>query len=239
MTPPSISVIIPAHNEAKILADTLQRNVEALGTHVKEIIIVDNASTDNTAEIAAQFSEVTIVQEPEKNLAMARHTGFEAAQGDILVFLDADTFVTKWWLDRLHKNFRNSKVVCLSGPYIYHDLPWYLRDLLIVGLLCTLYPFHLLVRPVVIGGNFAIRRETLMAMEGFNHKIKFYGDDSDIAKRARQHGRVKFDLRLAAKSSGRRFREQGYLKTTGLYFTNSLWVHFRGAPRHEEHQDFR
>ena len=90
------SLIIPAWNEAAFLPDTLDvalkalREIEALGEHVGELIVVDNNSTDETASIASDLG-VKVVFEPINQIARARNRGASVAMGEALIFLDADS----------------------------------------------------------------------------------------------------------------------------------------------------
>jgi glycosyltransferase involved in cell wall biosynthesis len=88
------SVIIPAYNEEAFLPDTLAALHLAMETvpYQGEIIVVDNASTDNTAEVARKYG-ATIVFEPFRQIARARNSGARAAQSGFFVFLDADTIL--------------------------------------------------------------------------------------------------------------------------------------------------
>lgn len=83
-----LSIIIPAHNEAALLPDCLGSLVATRGPH--EVILVDAESTDATAEIGRQFG-ARIVPCPAGDVSVAHNTGALAAQGDWLLFLDADT----------------------------------------------------------------------------------------------------------------------------------------------------
>jgi glycosyltransferase involved in cell wall biosynthesis len=90
-----ISVIIPAYNEEKLIAETLRSIREALGAFTErgwanEIIVCDNNSTDRTAELAREGG-AQVVFEPVNQIARARNTGARAASGDWLVFVDADS----------------------------------------------------------------------------------------------------------------------------------------------------
>jgi glycosyltransferase involved in cell wall biosynthesis len=91
---PVVSIIIPAHDEEALLGATLaalRTAIETLDVPV-EIVVVDDASTDRTAEIAraagAQVVGVTL-----RHIAAARNAGARAARGELLIFVDADTIV--------------------------------------------------------------------------------------------------------------------------------------------------
>ena len=95
---PSVSVIIPAFNEAAYLAETIHR-IRAAEAHLHanadaavQILVVDNASTDRTGELAEGLG-ATVVHEPRRNIARVRNAGAAFAAYDVLVFLDADTLV--------------------------------------------------------------------------------------------------------------------------------------------------
>src|SRR5256885_14995047 len=87
-----ISFIVPAHNEQTCLPRTLQAihdSAKALGRPY-EIIVVDDASTDATAEIARENS-ARVVRVNHRQIAATRNSGGRAAQGERLFFIDADT----------------------------------------------------------------------------------------------------------------------------------------------------
>jgi glycosyltransferase involved in cell wall biosynthesis len=90
----TLSVIIPAWNEGDYLPDTLaslEHAIQSLPNEVAcEVIVVDNASSDNTRSIALSRG-ACVIFEPERRIARVRNAGAEAAKGDGLVFLDADT----------------------------------------------------------------------------------------------------------------------------------------------------
>ena len=90
--PPDYSIIIPAYNEAEVLPATLDavRDAMAADARTGELIVVDNNSTDTTAEIARQHG-ATVVFESHNQISRARNTGGRAATGRIFLFLDADT----------------------------------------------------------------------------------------------------------------------------------------------------
>lgn len=89
------SIIVPAYNEADLLPRTLARLREAMavaGGFAGELIVVDNNSTDASAELAVR-SGARVVHEPINQISRARNCGARAAAGRYLVFVDADTLV--------------------------------------------------------------------------------------------------------------------------------------------------
>lgn len=92
---PEVSVVIPAFNEAGYLPDHLPTVLDSLRTwekdsgHQGEVIVVDNASTDDTAALATDLG-ARVVTEPVRGIGRARNTGAAAAHGRFLVFIDAD-----------------------------------------------------------------------------------------------------------------------------------------------------
>lgn len=125
-----ISFVIPAYNEAGNISACLASILYELQADPCpcEIIVVNNASTDGTGEIAAQFPGVVVVDEPRKGLVMARQAGFLRATGDLVANVDADTMLTPGWIRLVREEFaKNPELVCLSGPFLYHDLPLWKR----------------------------------------------------------------------------------------------------------------
>jgi len=100
--PPDYSIIIPAWNEEELLPATLTSVLAAMAsvtTLAGEIVVVDNASTDATAQIAARAG-ARVVHEPHRQIARARNTGAKAATGRYFIFIDADTTIPPALLQR-------------------------------------------------------------------------------------------------------------------------------------------
>ena len=236
-----LSLIIPAYNEEKYIGACLEHAIKNSKGKFSEIIVIDNASTDKTAEVARKFNGVKVIRENEKGLTKARQRGFKESTGDILAYIDADTRMPKNWINLLEKTFnKNHDCVCLSGPYIYYDVSK-LQQFLVKWLYWYLLavPSSYFTGYMVIGGNFAIRRETLNKMNGFDTSIKFYGEDTDIARRAKEFGKIKFNPRFHMFSSGRRLNSQGFFSTGYTYVLNFLSEVFLHKPVTEEYKDIR
>jgi len=96
---PIVSVIIPAYNAAKFLAETLE---SALGQTLSdiEVIVVDDGSKDQTAQVAQSFPAVRYVHQQNAGVSAARNTGAAHAKGEFLAFLDSDDL---WHPDKLRQ----------------------------------------------------------------------------------------------------------------------------------------
>lgn len=100
---PRMSVIVPAYQGGKVLPLSLSALLRSdLARHEWELVVVDDGSSDDTALVAARYAD-TIVRLPARphGPAYARNRGFEASQGDVVVFVDADVCVHRDTLRRL------------------------------------------------------------------------------------------------------------------------------------------
>ena len=98
---PDYSVIIPAYNEEKYIAETLSciNNItEKISDYTGEIIVTDNRSTDTTAHVARSHGAI-VVFERKRQIAKARNTGAKASCGRFLIFVDADTLINQELLE--------------------------------------------------------------------------------------------------------------------------------------------
>ena len=236
---PTISLIIPAFNEEAYLGACLDAVMGNIAGKALEVIVVDNNSTDGTRAVAERYPWVTYVFEPEKGITRARQRGFLTAKGDILAYVDADTHPPAGWIEQIWDQFgRNEGLATLSGPYSFYDLAG-LRNRLASGWFVAARPLYGIIGYMLVGGNFAIRRTVLEKMGGFDPRIEFYGEDADIAKRAKQHGKVLFHPRFVMPTSGRRLQKQGFVRMAGLYFVNFFSIVFRGKPATRGYTDIR
>lgn len=242
-----ISFVIPAHNEEVRLPQSLDALERALaaGDYDTEVIVVDNGSVDRTNEVARGYDWVRVVEEPRLGLPQARQAGFEVATGDLIANVDADTMLPAGWIDRVLMEFgRDENLAALSGPHIYYDLSIVHRALTkvwyVIGYLIHLVNHHLFnVGAMLQGGNFIVRRTHLEQIGGFDTSIKFYGEDTDIAKRISKVGRVKWTFKLPIYTSGRRLAKEGTLRTALKYATNYVSTTMVGKPISYVYTDIR
>jgi glycosyltransferase involved in cell wall biosynthesis len=236
----NVSLVIPAHNEAQYLGRCLLSVVKSKHPSLHEIIVVDNASSDTTSEVALEFPGVRVIREDKKGSNHARQKGLEVASGDIIAFVDADTELPEGWFEAIVKEFsKDKKLVCLSGPYKYYDLTSLHRMMIRIYWNFVAYPTYLAVGYMVVGGNFAARRSSLEQIGGFDTTISFYGDDTDVARRLNKVGKVKFKLSFVMSTSGRRFKGQGFFKTSFIYVCNFLSEVSIKRPITKKYKDIR
>jgi len=112
-----ISVVIPAFNEEQLLGESLRQVRDAMTAFARrgwesELIVCDNNSTDRTAEIA-RAAGVRVVFEPINQIGRARNRGAEAATGDWLIFIDADTHPNAALFDDVAAQIATGR--CLAG----------------------------------------------------------------------------------------------------------------------------
>ena len=242
-----ISFVIPAYNEEHYLPQCLtaiHRELTRMPCDA-EVVVVNNASTDRTGEVARAHTWVRVVDEPWKGMVRARHAGFVVASGDLIANIDADTMMPEGWLETVLAEFeRDERLAALSGPFIYHDLSLFHRALTrvwyAVAYLSHLINHHILRAGAMLqGGNFVVRRAHMEQIGGFDTSIEFYGEDTDVARRISKVGKVKWTFRLPMYASGRRIACEGMIATGLRYGSNYIYTLARGKPLSVAYTDIR
>ncbi|MCG3138623.1 MAG: Undecaprenyl-phosphate 4-deoxy-4-formamido-L-arabinose transferase [Phycisphaerae bacterium] len=129
---PKVSIVVPAYNEAALLPMTLQSIREAIATldEPAEIIVVDDDSTDATAEVARAGGAV-VVPVKCRQISRVRNSGAAAARGEWLIFVDADTQITPEAVQATVRALRNGAAG--GGCRVKFDgyVPFYARRILL------------------------------------------------------------------------------------------------------------
>lgn len=200
-----ISVIIPACNEEDYIAKTLDSVKKQKEDH--EIIVVCNGCTDNTYKVAKKYAKKVFILN-KKNVSKARNYGANKAKGDILVFLDADTQLTKGSMKKILETLDISTIIgtCKGVPG---------SKKLIYRILLTIK--NNLKTPV--NGILFCRRNIFNKVKGYN-KNKIVREHRDLVKRMLKYG--KFGLADAEViNSMRRFEKKGLI-SVGLFWLKNL-----------------
>lgn len=243
-----ISFIIPAFNEEKFLGKCLASVFKELAKNPAisaEVIVVNNASTDNTRAIAETFVGARIIDEPKKGLIIARQAGAAAAGGDILAHIDADCILPEGWIKTALTQFdAQPDLAALSGPLVYYDLPGLLQACIkfyyYLGYLFYLLNHYVLrIGSLLQGGNFLVRRQAWENMEKAGKDFEFYGEDTILAKNLSRLGKVKFTMAMPMYSSGRRLKKEGVFMTAFRYVSNFFFVTLFKKPFTAKYHDIR
>ncbi|MDI6101833.1 glycosyltransferase family A protein [Actinoplanes sp. NEAU-A12] len=227
MSRPRISVVIPAYNEESMIGPCLQA-VLGQSRAADEVIVVDNNSTDRTAEILHDFREsVIVLGEPRQGVQHARNRGLNAATGDIIVRIDADTRLPENYLAEVVATFGDPSVDAATGPVRYYDvrLPRVAArgDALVRGLWTV--PNGRL--DWIFGANMAIRRPIWEAVAAGLCADELFHEDLDLGIHLREGGfSVFYARRLVAGTSSRR------VKGDFAGFREYLLMTERGYARH-------
>jgi glycosyltransferase involved in cell wall biosynthesis len=203
---PRISVVIPVRNDAAMLATALEELAKQ-SRAADEIVIVDNGSSDASAAIAAAAG-ARVVTEPTRGIPSATSTGYDAATGDIIARIDADTVVHPGWLARIEKAFAADPALSMltGGAEFYGSTELVHRlgeAMYIGGMYWAMTPY--LGHPPVFGSNFAMRREVWRELSDEVHRENGIHDDLDLSLHVKPWMHVKYDPGLMVGISARPF----------------------------------
>ncbi len=127
------SVVIPCRNAEHTVADSVRSALEQTEPPL-EVIVVDDASTDGSAETARGAGARVIANRSRRNAGGARNAGMAAAKGDAFAFLDADAIAPRDWLERTRRTFEaDPAIVAVGGriangrPGRWGELDWFLN----------------------------------------------------------------------------------------------------------------
>jgi glycosyltransferase involved in cell wall biosynthesis len=240
-----ISVIVCAHNEARSLPACLY-SLLAQTRPPDELLVINNASTDETAAVARQVPTVHVVDEPRKGLVIAREAGRRAARGDLLVYVDADCRAPLTWLERIAARFeRDPDLIALSGPYKFYDWDWWGRvlvrayDFTLAPATVGLVKYVLRLGTIFYGGNFAVRAAALDRIGGFDTSIEFHGEDTNLGRRLFEVGKVTLNYDCFIYTSARRYVAMGKGAVFRLYIRNFTSELLHRRPKDTTHVDVR
>ncbi len=184
---PRISVVVCSYNGERTIAGCCEA-LARLDYPDYEVIVVDDGSTDRTAEIARGFG-FQVISTANHGLSNARNTGMRAATGEIVAYTDDDAPPDPHWLTFLAWGFLTTGHAAIGGPNIAPPSDGLVAD-------CVAHapggPVHVLLSDTVAehvpGCNMAVRRRCLEEIGGFDPRYRAAGDDVDVCWRLQQRG---------------------------------------------------
>lgn len=195
----TVSIIMPAYNEEEFIetAASSIRNQSIISSYPEyfEFLIVDNGSTDNTIELAAQFAD-KVVSSPRGKLS-ARNYGTSISRCNIILAVDSDVYYPIHYMNTILKAFRDPDVVAVSGTLLDYSFPNIPPTLFVIMSYIgrQIYPLQ------IYGGNCAYYKHLFYQMGRFNENINQFDADSvikeeefDFGERLSKFGKVVYKM---------------------------------------------
>lgn len=181
-----LSIIVPAYNEERLLAGCLRSINTALAANrdfgiTTEVVVVDNNSTDRTAEIAMQAG-ARVCFETLEQISRARNAGAATANGEWLMFVDADTYVSAGLLEAIFRLIGSGSAVGCGSTLRMDGAPVWARLALAVWTVTSV------VFRWAAGSLFVCRADAFREVGGFSRAL-YAAEEIDLSRRLKQWGR--------------------------------------------------
>jgi GT2 family glycosyltransferase len=202
-----MSVVVCTHNGSRTIRDCLD-GLKRLEYPNCEVIVVDDGSTDGTADIVRAY-DVRLIRTENRGLSAARNTGMRAATGEIVAYLDDDAYPDPHWLHYIASAFARNGHAGVGGPNVPPPGDGPIAECIANA---PGGPVHVLLSDSeaehLPGCNMAFRKTCLEAIGGFDPQFRVAGDDVDVCWRLQQRG-----------------------WTLGFHAAAMVWHHRRGSLR--------
>jgi glycosyltransferase involved in cell wall biosynthesis len=183
-----VSLYIPTHDSGEYLEESL-KSVFSQTVKFSEIIVVDEASKDNTLKIAEKFRVRVVKINDGSGLACARNTGLNHARYDYVASIDSDVALDKNWLKNIMKNFEDKKILGASGQLV-EDMHGYYVDWRRIHMAQNWGENKLLNPDFMFGSNCVLDKKKIKPAGGYDERYKTNYEDVDFSHRLRAKGLV-------------------------------------------------
>jgi glycosyltransferase involved in cell wall biosynthesis len=184
---PSVSVIVPVYNGQATIRELVESLLQIeYPTEQREIIVVDNNSSDQTAEIVKRYPVTLLFEKQIQSSYAARNRGADAAKGTFLAFTDADCVVTPQWLSKLLEHHQDETVGIFAGEVKSYRTDTFMERFADVeGVLDQGKSMRHAYLPFAVTANLAVRKQQFEAVGKFNASLTS-GGDVDFSWRLQQ-----------------------------------------------------
>jgi glycosyltransferase involved in cell wall biosynthesis len=183
-----ITAYVPAYNVSEHLA----RAIESLLSQTQpfdEILVIDDGSRDNSAEIASRYPQIRLIQHPEnRGLSAARNTAIRTARNELVASIDADVIADRNWIASLAPHFADAKVAG-AGGLLTEGVQTNLADRWRRARMNQQWGPSCLRNPTVLyGSNTVYRKSAVLELGGYDETLRSAGDDTDLDLRLKARG---------------------------------------------------
>lgn len=182
-----ISIVIPAFNEEKLIGKCVEAvKNQTFPKEEYEILVIDNNSTDKTAEIAEKLGATVVPYNKRQGFSFAKQFGTLAAKGEIIAITDADSIPDANWLETIDRLIQNKNLMCIGGTVLSAEGA-------LVNFPFILYDFFARINQLfgislIWGPNMAVRKNAFIQVGGFNTKLKTSDDWEFILRIQKKFG---------------------------------------------------
>jgi glycosyltransferase involved in cell wall biosynthesis len=224
-----ISVIIPTFQEEKLAEKILSQFTEQLkNKHNIELIVSDGGSTDKTLDIAYRYADKVVENKEgnKQNISIGRNRGAKLAEGEILIFINADTEIENIdiFFPAVRSEIIKSAIIAVTCPvYVYPEEETSLDRLVHFIMNIYFYALNILGMGMGRGECHILKKDNFDKVGGYNEKIAA-GEDFDLFHRLRKDGKISFLWKVKVFESPRRYRKDGYFRIIFLWLANAVSV---------------
>lgn len=229
---PYFSIIIPAHNEERTVTKLLD-TIVTQSLRDFEVIVCDNSSEDETHRAVSEYKHalpgLIVLEEKLHNVSEARNKAAEYAQGEYLIFLDADVTIEEHFLKAVKRHIQVDHPSMMTVWNRPSPPSWEGR--VIFGIMNRVVQMLQYTFPAANGPCIIMKRALFEKIGGFDRTI-FFGEDFDLVKRAYKAGgtlRVYKNPLLFV--STRRFQQEGFIISMYKSLTALLYQFIFGPVR--------
>lgn len=206
------SFILPVYNEEKYIARSIRSLLELdYAKDEYEIIVVDNGSTDSTANIVNSFDAVTMLKKENCNVGAVRNFGAQHSKGEYLCFIDSDCLVDKGWLNKCDELIENNKDTTFGGRIILDDEATWVEKYWLLG-----EKDEFIRSKDLLGSCTLINKEIFNKINGFNVLLTS-SEDTQLTNDLRSNG---FKVEI---SNAINVIHLGNAKTVREFYSRQKW----------------